>query len=261
MTAIPSDDRGLLLGDGLFETLLVLSGRPLFLAEHLARLARGCAVLGLPPPDEPVVRRAMDQALAGAGLTDGRAAARLTWTAGSGGRGLDRPAQVQPRLVVTAAPAPAPLAPASLAIVSVRRNAGSPASRLKTLAYLDNVLARREAKAAGADEAVMLNTAGEVACAAAANLFWVSDGQLRTPALACGVLDGIVRAQVLALAAAMGVDVSEVRAGPEALSTAEAIFLTNSLIGVRVVGRLGDRVLSPHPMVASLTAAWTAQGA
>jgi branched-chain amino acid aminotransferase/4-amino-4-deoxychorismate lyase len=168
---------------------------------------------------------------------------------------------VQPRLVVTAAPAPAPLAPASLAIVSVRRNAGSPASRLKTLAYLDNVLARREAKAAGADEAVMLNTAGEVACAAAANLFWVSDGQLRTPALACGVLDGIVRAQVLALAAAMGVDVSEVRAGPEALSTAEAIFLTNSLIGVRVVGRLGDRVLSPHPMVASLTAAWTAQGA
>jgi branched-subunit amino acid aminotransferase/4-amino-4-deoxychorismate lyase len=66
---------------------------------------------------------------------------------------------------------------------------------------------------------------------------------------------------VLALAAAMGVDVSEVRAGPEALSTAEAIFLTNSLIGVRVVGRLGDRVLSPHPMVASLTAAWTAQGA
>ncbi|HEY3887643.1 MAG TPA: aminotransferase class IV, partial [Caulobacteraceae bacterium] len=193
MTAVPPDDRGLLLGDGLFETVLALSGRPLFVAEHLARLTRGCAVLGLPPPDEPVVRRAMDQALAGAGLRDGRAAVRLTWTAGSAGRGLDRPARVRPRLMVAATPAPLPLSPAALAIVSVRRNAGSPASRLKTLAYLDNVLARREALAAGADEAVMLNTAGELACAAAANLFWVSDGRLRTPALDCGVLDGIAR--------------------------------------------------------------------
>jgi branched-subunit amino acid aminotransferase/4-amino-4-deoxychorismate lyase len=258
MTAIASDDRGFLLGDGLFETLLALSGRPLFLAEHLVRLARGCAVLGLPPPDEPTVRRAVDQALAGAGLTDGRAAVRLTWTAGSGGRGLDRPAVLQPRLVAAAAPAPAPFEPASLVIVSIGRNAASPASRLKTLGYLDNVLARREARAAGADEAVMLNTDGEVACAAAANLFWLSDGRLRTPALDCGVLDGIARAQVCDLAVAMDVGVEEVRAGPEALSTAEAIFLTNSLIGVRAVGRLGGRVLSPHPLVASLAAAWMA---
>jgi branched-subunit amino acid aminotransferase/4-amino-4-deoxychorismate lyase len=204
------------------------------------------------------VRRALDQALAVAGLTDGRAAVRLTWTAGSGGRGLDRPAQPQPLLVASAAPAPLPLAPAALVIVSVRRNAGSPASRLKTLAYLDNVLARRGALAAGADEAVMLNTAGEIACAAAANLFWVSDGRLCTPTLDCGVLDGIVRAQVLALSAAMGVDDVEVRAGPQALNAAEAIFLTNSLIGVRAVGRLGDRVLSPHHVTASLAAAWGA---
>ncbi len=257
MTAVPSDDRGLLLGDGLFETLLALSGRPLFLAEHLARLARGCGVIGLPPPNEPVVRRAIDQALFAAGLTDGRAAVRLTWTAGSGGRGLDRPASLQPRLLMTAAPAPLPLVPAALAVVSIRRNAGSPASRLKTRAYLDNVLARREATAAGADEAVMLNTTGEVACAAAANLFWVSDGRLRTPALECGVLDGIVRAQVLALSAAMRIDVAEVHAGPEVVEAAAAIFLTNSLIGVRAVGRLGDRVLAPHPLVASIGAAWT----
>ena len=110
MTTVPPDDRGFLLGDGLFETLLVLAGRPLFLDAHLSRLARGCGALGLPAPDEPVVRRALDQALAGAGLTDVRAAVRLTWTAGSGGRGLDRPASPQPRLVVTAAPAPPPAA-------------------------------------------------------------------------------------------------------------------------------------------------------
>jgi branched-subunit amino acid aminotransferase/4-amino-4-deoxychorismate lyase len=104
----------------------------------------------------------------------------------------------------------------------------------------------------------MLNTAGEIACAAAANLFWVSDGRLCTPTLDCGVLDGIVRAQVMALSAAMGVDVVEVRAGPQALSAAEAIFLTNSLIGVRAVGRLGDRLLPPHQVTASLAAAWGA---
>ncbi len=261
MTAVPSDDRGLLLGDGLFETILAVSGRPLFADEHLARLARGCAVLGLPPPNEPVARQAIDQTLAGAGLTDGRAAVRLTWSAGSGGRGLDRPTSLRPRLVVTAAPAPGRLEPARLAVASVRRNAGSPASRLKTLSYLDNVLARREARTAGADEAVMLNTAGQVACAAAANLFWVKDGRLSTPAIDCGVLDGIVRAQVMALSKAMGVAVEEVRIGPEALNMAEAIFLTSSLIGVRPVGRLGDRVLSPHPLVASVTAAWSALAA
>jgi aminodeoxychorismate lyase len=257
MTAIPSDDRGFLLGDGLFETLLALAGRPLFLTEHLARLVRGCAVLGLPPPEEPVVRRAVDQALAVAGLTDGRAAVRLTWTAGSGGRGLDRPVSPRPRLVVTAAPSPATLEPASLVIASIRRNADSPASRLKTLSYLDNVLARRESRAAGADEAVMLNTAGEVACAAAANLFWVRDGRLCTPALDCGVLDGIVRSQILQMAAGMGVGVSEERAAAETLGSAEAIFLTNSLIGVRAVSRLGSREWTPHPLTASLAAAWT----
>jgi branched-subunit amino acid aminotransferase/4-amino-4-deoxychorismate lyase len=258
MSVVPSDDRGFLLGDGLFETVLAIAGRPLFLDEHLARLARGCAVLGLPTPDDDVVRRAVDQALAGAGLIDARAAVRLTWTAGSGGRGLDRPASLQPRLVATAAPAAGSSGPASLAIVSVRRNQASPASRLKTLAYLDNVLARREARGLGADEAVMLNVAGEVACAAAANLFWVSEGRLCTPALDCGVLDGIARGQVLALAAEMGVERAELHAGLEALAQAEAIFLTNSLIGVRVVGRFGDREWSAHPLTLALAAAWAA---
>ncbi len=257
-SAIAPDDRGFLLGDGLFETILVLSGRPLFLDEHLARLARGCRALGLPTPERALVRGAVEAALVETGLTAIRAAARLTWTAGSGGRGLIRPAAVEPRLLVTAALAPETREPASLAIASIRRNQGSPTSRLKTLAYLDNVLARREALAVGADEAVMLNTAGEVACAAAANLFWLRDGRLHTPALDCGVLDGITRAQVLNLAAAMDLDAGEARAGAEALRTAEAIFLTNSLVGLRAVSRFEDRDLSPHPVTASLAAAWAA---
>jgi branched-subunit amino acid aminotransferase/4-amino-4-deoxychorismate lyase len=254
--SVPLDDRGLLLGDGLFETLLAISGRPLFFAEHFARLERGCAVLGLGGPSEAAARLAVDEALAALSPSTARAAVRLTWTAGSGGRGLERPDAVRPRLFATAAPAPAVDRPVRLAFATVRRNAASPASRLKSLAYLDNVLARREAVAAGADEAVMLNTRGEAACAAAANLFWIRDGVVRTPALDCGVLDGITRAQVLNLAAGLGITAVGAREGADAFDAAEAIFLTSSLIGVRAVSQIGDRALAPHPLTATLATAW-----
>jgi branched-chain amino acid aminotransferase/4-amino-4-deoxychorismate lyase len=246
------DDRGFTLGDGLFETVLSEAGRLRRLEAHLARLAAGCAALGLPPPDRATVEAAMVEALARAGLGAARAAVRLSYTAGSGGRGLDRPQPLAPRLVATAAPAPKPTTPARLVTAAVRRNDQSPASRLKTLSYLDNVLARREAQAAGADEALMLNTRGQVACAAAANLFWIADGALLTPALDCGVLGGVMRAEVIVAAGRLGLSVREVAAGPEALAATEALFLTNALIGVRAVSELDGSTLAPHPLVERL---------
>jgi branched-chain amino acid aminotransferase/4-amino-4-deoxychorismate lyase len=253
--SLPADDRGFTLGDGLFETVLARRGELVGLAAHLDRLAAGCAVLGLPPPDRAAAERLMRRALAAAGLEAARAAVRLTLSAGSGGRGLDRPADLEPRLIASAAPAPRPEAPARLVTATARRNDQSPASRLKTLSYLDNVLARAEARAAGADEALMLNTRGELACAAAANLFWIADGRLFTPALSCGVLAGTARAQVLARAAALGVPACETRAGPEAPAAAEAVFLTNALIGVRPVAEVDGRALAPHRLTERLSAA------
>ena len=245
---VPDDDRGLLLGDGLFETILARGGALEHWPAHLARLTAGCAALGLPAPDGAAALALCERAVADAGLS--RAAVRLTLTAGSGGRGLDRPAQVQPRMFATASASPAPAGPVALVTVAVRRNARSPASRLKTLSYLDNVLARREA--AGA-EALMLNTAGEVACAAAANLFWVEDGRLLTPALDCGVLDGVMRAAVMARARARGIVVEEVRVGRDRLDTAQGLFLTNSLIGVRAVATLDGRAVVGSPLVARIS--------
>jgi branched-subunit amino acid aminotransferase/4-amino-4-deoxychorismate lyase len=239
---IPLDDRGLTLGDGLFETLLAVDGDLIDLEPHLARMIAGCAALDLPPPDPAEAQALCRDALAGQA---GRMAVRLTLTAGSGGRGLDRPAVPNPVLFATAAPAPLPAGPARLATVDIRRNPSSPAARFKTLAYLDNVLARRQAQAAGADEALMLNTDGEVACAAVANVFWFEGGQLRTPALGCGVLDGILRGRVLTRAAALGMDVAEGRWPRSALNGAQTIFLTNSLIGVRAVSVLDGRPLAP----------------
>ena len=241
------DDRGLLLGDGLFETVLARAGELVDLEAHLARMVAGCAVLGLPAPDPGQAEALMRRALTDAGLTRGRAAVRLTYTAGSGGRGLDRPQAPQPRLFATAAAAAVPAGPARLMISTVARNEGSPASRLTTLAYLDTVLARREALAADADEAVMLNGRGEVACAAAANLFWIAQGQVFTPSLACGVLDGIVRRAVMA-----AVTVQEAAVGAEALAGAQAVFLTNSLIGVREAASLDGRRFEPSARVAQI---------
>jgi branched-subunit amino acid aminotransferase/4-amino-4-deoxychorismate lyase len=250
---VPLDDRGLLLGDGLFETLLWRDGELILAEAHWARMAAGGAVLGLPAPTLETFGDRAVAAVAKAGLGEARAAVRVTLTAGSGGRGLDRPAELQSRLFATAAPSPRPQKSASLAIASVRRNEASPTSRLKTLAYLDNVLARREARAAGADEAVMLNTKGELACAAAANLFWIEAGALATPADETGCLPGIMLAQVIDAARRLGVEVRAARVGVEALERAEAIFLTSSLLGVRPAHLLGQP-FAPHPFVDALAA-------
>ncbi|MEI9965537.1 MAG: aminotransferase class IV [Caulobacteraceae bacterium] len=215
-------------------------------------MARGCRALDLIPPAPGEAAEAAAAALAAAGLEGARAAVRLTLTAGSG-RGLDRPADAETRLIATASPAPSPEGPIRLRTASVRRNDQSPASRLKTLSYLDNVLARRQARAQGADEAIMLNTRGEIACAAAANLFWIAEGRLCTPALACGVLDGIVRAQAIGAAAALGVGAAEVRAGPPALEAAEAAFVTNSLAGVRAVSEIDGRALQASALVDAIS--------
>jgi len=249
--SVPLDDRGLLLADGLFETLLWRGGALVLADEHAARMIAGAEALGLPPPSTGAFADAALAAVRSAGLQHARAAVRVTFTAGSGGRGLDRPGEAAPRLFATAASSARPETPARLAIARVRRNQRSPASRLKTLAYLDNVLARREAHAAGAAEAVMLNTTDHIACAAAANLFWLEDGVLFTPAGECGALDGIMARQVRAAAVSLGLGLREVHAPPTALASADAVLLSSSLIGLRPA-HLGADPPPLHPLAARL---------
>jgi len=253
MTDIPLDDRGFTLGHGLFETVLWTDGAPANWDAHVQRLERGCGVLRLPVPEPSALRDAADAAFAAAGRPK-RAAVRLNWSAGSGDRGLDPPGDPHPRLTATASALGAPPSPARLVTAQVRRNDRSPASRLKTLSYLDNVLARAEAREAGADEALMLNTAGEVACAAAANVFWVRHEEVFTPDLDCGVLDGIMRGQVLAACHELGVPVQEVFATPGRIGWTP-MFLTNSLVGVRPVASLDGRDLPESKLVAAIAKA------
>ena len=247
MIAIDPTDRGLLLGDGLFETLLALDGKVQRPLVHLARMGLGCAALGLPAPDQDEALKVMADALARSGLTHGRAAVRLNWTAGSGGRGLNRPLTLEPRLWATAAVSLKPDHPARLMLASVRRNATSVTAHHKTLAYLDNVMARREALAVGADEAVMLNQDGDLACAAASNLFWIEGTQLLTPDLSCGVLAGTERARVLAAAAEAGIEARPVQASADSLQRVDGIFLTNSLNGLWPVSHWQGAAVKTSP--------------
>jgi branched-chain amino acid aminotransferase len=222
-------DRGFTLGDGVFETIRVIGGRPRHLARHFERLHDGAGVLGFAVPhDETSLAHALDGLLAACGLTE--ATLRMTVTRGPAPRGVLPPASPGPTVLVTAAPAGTPVGPARLAVASVtRRNEFSPLSRIKSLNYLDNILARQEAADLGADDAVLLNTKGRVAETTIANLFAVIDGVVVTPPVAEGALPGIARSLVL-----KALDVVERPLAVQELYRAREIVLTNSL-GVRPV--------------------------
>lgn len=225
-------DRGFTLGDGLFETMRVRDGAVLRLESHLARLATGAGVLGLPLPTLDLAA-ALAATAAANDLTDG--VLRLTLSRGTGPRGVLPPADPNPTLVITAAPLPAPAPAARLVIAQgTRRNDRSPLAQVKSLNYLDNILARQEAARRGADDGVLLNTREGVAETSIANLFAVIGSDLVTPPLADGVLPGIMRAAVLNEGA------GERPLTVEDLSRAEEIFLTSAL-GIRSVAALEER--------------------
>ncbi|HYE00558.1 MAG TPA: aminotransferase class IV [Alphaproteobacteria bacterium] len=238
-------DRGFTLGDGLFETLRLKAGRPLRFAAHHARLAAGAALLRLPLPlDAADLDHAVIDTAAANGLAD--AAVRLTLSRGPGPRGVLPPAAPQPTLLIAAAPYARPPAACTAVVATVtRRNEHSPLSRLKTLNYLDLVLARQEAAERGADEAILLNTAGRVAEASIANVFALLDGCAVTPPPEEGALPGVLRAAALAEAAG-----AERPLTVDDLLRAEAVFLTNSQ-GIRRVSALDGR-----PVGSAEGAAW-----
>ncbi|NRA30440.1 MAG: aminotransferase class IV [Parvularculaceae bacterium] len=192
---IEANDRGFLLGDGIFETLRVESGTPLLSERHLRRLARAADVLGFIPPLERV-REAVAEALRP--CSEGAHSMRITVTRGPGPRGLLPPAEPVPTVLVTVAeagPRSTRLVTASLA--SIRRNAASPSTQIKSLGYLDNILARQQAEE-GCDDVIMLNTDDFVACTSIGNIFALTPQGWVTPAVHLGgILPGIVREVLL----------------------------------------------------------------
>lgn len=231
-------DRGLLLGDGVFETLRVAEGRIAHLGRHLARLRGAAAFFAMGCPEAATLAGGLEALREAEALVEG--SLRLTLTRGPGPRGVLPPATARPTVLITAAHGlPAAADGLRLCVArSTRRNAFSPTARFKTLNYLDGIVARREAQQLGCDDALLRNTEGRLAEATAANLLWRDrDGAWFTPPVGDGALPGIRRAVLVerGLVAERGLD------DPAAITSA---MLCSSL-AVREVATLGARALAP----------------
>jgi branched-chain amino acid aminotransferase len=222
---ISPSDHGLLVGDGVFETLRCYAGVPFALADHLARLEAGARALWLEPPDTERLAVAAAIVIDANGLGDARM--RITLTSGAGPPGLAR-GEREPTVLVSALPLTS-WPPTATAIVSRwRRDEQDPLAGVKTVSLVGSVMALAEARAQGASEAIVLNRAGNVCEATTANVFAVHTGVVSTPSLASGCLAGITRDRVLAVCADVGIGAAETELPASALGEADELFLTSS---------------------------------
>ncbi|MEX0829961.1 MAG: aminotransferase class IV [Nitrospirales bacterium] len=238
-------DHGFLYGDGVYETLRVYQGRVLLWERHLARLHQSCELIGLDLPlsDDawlPIIGELLVRnKLQNAGL-------RVTISRGEGEVGIDPGLCARPTVVVMSKPVVEYTEQQreqgmTLHLASIRRNpelAQSP--QIKAISFLNNILAKQEAVRVGADDALMLNMAGEVTECTTSNIFFVKNHRLHTPGTECGILKGITREVVMELAEEQGVGVVAGRYGAEKLFQADECFITNTGIEIMPVLKIGD---------------------
>jgi len=255
------NERGLLLADGLFETVLILDGQPRLLAEHLGRWHRSAALLGLAkPPDEATVEPLIQGAISRSGISCG--ALRLNWSRGSGGRGLRGRGTSGRGIAIPAADGEEAIAahrfwlqlsphepnfdPVRVIVSPTeRRCATSLLSQCKTFAYGPSIQALRQAQAAGADDALLPSSSGELSCGTTTNLMVRSESgsgsDWITPPLGSGCLPGIMRQRALVLGVAQEQSIAET-----ALMASSGALLINSL-GCRAISHLGPTALPIAP--------------
>ncbi|HEX9626359.1 MAG TPA: aminodeoxychorismate lyase [Acidiferrobacterales bacterium] len=240
--SLPLDDRGLHYGDGVFETVAVCAGRPLLWERHLERLRRGCARLGLLAPDAQGLSDELAALCRDAGP---RAVVKLIVTRGGGGRGYAPPDDARTRRILLSLPWPDHDPLSAVRGVMVRRcrttiGRNPLLAGIKHLNRLEQVLARREWRDEFA-EGLLSDADGCVIEGTMSNLFLVSRGTLITPDLSQSGVAGVMRAEVLEAARALGIAVAERGVPAAELAAADEMFLTNSLIGLWPVRRLDDR--------------------
>jgi len=259
-------DRSFLYGDGLFETLRLMRGVPLRWAAHWHRFAAGAELLGIKLPFTSEFLRARAAELSEQNELP-EAILRITLSRGVGQRGYSPKGADAPTLVMSLHPAPMLEAVAprwKLHLASLRVPAGDAFSASKSANKLLHVLARAEADAAGADEALLLNSRGEVVGASSANLFWVEADQLHTPPTGTGALPGVTRADVMAGCLSQRKTVQETLADSARLSRAAGCFLTSSSWGVVEVVGLAGQPIATTPLTQdireALLACWRAEG-
>ena len=251
VAAVSPVDHAIIVGDGVFEPLKVVDGVPFALTRHLGRLKRSADGLGLPEPDDGLVRKAVAETLA-ADREAGRL--RITWSSGPGPLGSDRGGGPGTLLVASS---PGTVWPETVRVhlCEWTRNERGALTGLKTTSYAENVRALEAAHQREASEALLTNTQGRLCEGAGTNVFLVVDRQLVTPPLSSGCLAGITRELVLELT-----EVVEREIEPGEFAVASEAFLTSSTREVGAISAVDDTVLpeAPGPVTAELTAAFAA---
>ncbi len=249
--AFAIDDR-IFLGEGLFETLRVDSSKPCFAELHWQRLSDSAQKLGIPFDlslddwQEHLIAQIKRDNLYHGGI-------KAILSGGSAPRGLAEQGQVS-HLMFQTFNYTVHKHPVRLSSVSWLRDAASPIYRLKSVNYLEAIIARRQALAAGADDALFYNSAHHATETTCANFFLIQNNILLTPPLDDGVLPGITRARLLTIAAQHQISCKELSLAPEMIKEAEAVFITNSLQGIRFVHSLDGVIFDlSHPLLEELT--------
>lgn len=256
---VPLNDRGFLLGDGLFETARVAHGRPFRLAQHLDRLSRGADFLKIKLPFSiREMQKFAAELIAKNKLAD--AVLRATLTRGPGSRGYSTSGPSQPTLAMTLHKLPPQSSDEplqwSLVTSSFRVPASDALAAFKSTSKILNILARSEAEAKGADEALLLNTNGEVAETAGGNIFWVYHDKICTIPTGRGILPGITRAVVLEICQSLGLETNKRVIKPEMLRNAGGIFVTQSALGIVPVVSFDGVPVAPSPLVDQIATAY-----
>jgi branched-chain amino acid aminotransferase len=256
---IPINDRGFLLGDGLFETMRVVNGRPFRMAQHLERMTRGLDFIKIKLPFT-----AKELQKFGAELIERNqlpnSILRVTISRGAGPRGYSSKNSGPPTVAMTLNPLPEtnPDEPLQWSLVTspFRVPASDALSSFKTTSKILNILARAEAEERGADEALLLNTNGEAAEAAGGNMFWVYRERICTVPTGRGVLPGITRAVVLEICQSLGLETNKRVIKPEMLRNTEGIFITTSAQGIVPVVSFDGEPVAPSPLVDQIATAY-----
>ncbi|MEU6392252.1 aminodeoxychorismate lyase [Streptomyces sp. NPDC046939] len=248
-------DHGLTVGDGIFETVKAVDGKPFALTRHLDRLARSARGLGLPEPDLDEVRRACAAVLDANPTALGRL--RITYTGGLSPLGSDRGEEGTTLIVALGETSRRPDSTAVITVDWTRNERGALAG-LKTTSYAENVVALARARERGASEALFANTVGQLCEGTGSNVFVVLDGEIHTPPVASGCLAGITRALAVEWTGAKETDLPL-----EVLTRADEIFLTSTLRDIQAVHRVDDRDLpgAPGPVTAKAMRVWDERAA
>jgi branched-chain amino acid aminotransferase len=247
---ITGTDHGLLVGDGVFETLKVTEHGAFAVRRHLNRMSRSAAALGLPAPDHTRIREAIDAVLDGWDLSRGKL--RITYTGGRGPLGSEA-AYGPPTLIVALAPAAAAPSLTSILTAPWTRNERGALAGVKSTSYAENVRTLKYAIERGASEAIFLNTARHVCEGTGTNIFLIFDDTVVTPPLSAGPLAGVTRELIMEWSA-----VEERNLTLEEARRADEVFITSSMRDIQTVERWDDRIFTPaRPITEALRAAFT----